>query len=125
MMTQEPSDSLFDSIISSITQEKEAASSKHVLLAVLTILFVSLAMMPFSVFILVTQWNRSGVEYFISTAVDNIGIFMAMKQDFALSILEALPIIPIALFIANVVLLLFSLQLFLYKKAKLLKYLIK
>lgn len=121
----EPPVGLFDRIIASVAEEQQQRQSKNTLLSFLAILFFSLSLLPCSLLLLLGQWKASGAQYFISLAATNLDIFLSLKQNFLLSILESLPIIPILLFSVNIALVLFSVQLFLYKKSLLLRYIMR
>ncbi len=113
---------IFDNIILAIKSEKERRQTKHLLMFFLLLFFISLAALPFSFRFLLSQWNSSGVSYFISNAMENFAMFSNLWQDFMLSILESLPIMGLVFFAINVGAILFSIRLFLYKKGLLLNY---
>ncbi len=117
-----PSSLLFDRIISAITQEKEFKQTKKLLYLFVSLLVLSVAVMPFSLSFFMNQWKASGMSYFIVTAFGNMGIFFSLWQDVTLSLLESLPVMGITVFAINVALLLFTARLFLYKKGLLLRY---
>lgn len=117
-----PSAGLFDRIILAITQEKEFQKTKKLLIGFVSLLCVSLLLIPFSFMYLLHQWNSSHVTYFISIATENMNMFFALWQDILLSVLESLPLLSIFLFSINLALLVFTIRLFLYKKGLLLKY---
>jgi len=123
-MMQKPNNNLFDKIILACKQEKEFKQTKKILLVFLLLLAVSAISLPFSLTFFVREWRHSGVQYFISSAVENVGVFTAYWQDFVLSVIESLPMVAIIIFLINLGLLLFTARLFMYKKQLLLKYLL-
>jgi len=118
----EPPAGLFDKIILAIKQEQELRQTKRLLFSFLFLLVASFIAMPFSWTILVNQMESSGISYFISTAVNDFGIFLSIWQDFSLAILESLPIMGILAFAVSLGMFVFTLRLFLYKKRLLLGY---
>ncbi len=122
-MISQSNKNLFDKIVLAVKQEKEFKQTKKILLAFLLLLAVSAISLPFSLAFFVGEWRHSGIQYFILSAVGNVGIFVAYWQDFTLSIVESLPAAAIIIFLVNLGLLLFTLRLFMYKKQLLLKYL--
>ena len=114
-----PSAGLFDKIIGAIKEEGELKQSKKILYLCAALLLISVASLPFSTTFFINQWQASGAYYFMSSTATNMGLFFAAWQDFVLSILESLPVFAMALFAANVALLLFTARLFLYKKGML------
>jgi len=121
----EPAAGLFDRIILAIKREQELQKTKRLLFGFLSLLIVSFISMPFSWMLLVQQLKNSGILYFISAAISDFGIFLALWQNFALAILESLPIVAIVIFTVNMALVLFTVRLFLYRKRLLLTYLIR
>ncbi len=115
---------LFDRIIFTIKREKELQHTRRLLFSFLTLSLISIVAAPFSWIALAKQAESSGVLYFISIAVGDLGTFFALWRNFGLAILESLPIIGIIVFAMNVALILFTIRLFIYKKRLLLKYLI-
>ena len=120
----EPPANLFNRIILAIKREKEWQKKKRLLFAFFSLLIISFVTMPFSWTVLVEEVRSSGILYFISTAVSDFGLFLLLWQDFALAILESLPIGAILVFTANMALLLFTIFLFLHTKRLLIAYLI-
>ncbi len=123
LKSAEPSAGLFDRIISTIEREQELRRTKNLLFGLLTISVVSLVAMPFSWTLLVNQVRNSDILYFVSAAVSNLETFLTLWQDFGLAVLESLPITGIIVFTINIILLLFAIRLFLYKKRLLFGYL--
>jgi len=119
----EPSAGLFDRIICAIATEKEFRQTRKLLAMFTLLLVVSVIALPFSASLFAGQWRASGTPYFIGTAMENTGMFFDLWQDFTLSILESLPVMPIILLMLNIALLLFSIKLFLHKKGILFKFL--
>jgi len=122
----EPAAGLFDRIILAIKREKEIRQTRSLLFSFLSLLIVSFGAMPFSFIFFVEEWRASGIGYFISTstsvAMSNMGVFINLWQDFFMSILEALPVFGVIIFVVNIALVLFTVRLFLYKKGLLLKF---
>jgi hypothetical protein len=116
-----PSAGLFDRIIAAISQEKELKKGRKLLGLFIILFAISLLAMPFSTLFFMQQWQASGSGYFISAAVSNVDMFIVFWPDFMLSILESLPVLAITLLVLDVILLLFSVRLFLYRKGLLLK----
>jgi len=119
----EPPKGLFDRIISAIRKEQELRKTRRLLLGFLSVLVISLVMMPFSWKLLLEQIENSGIIYFISAALGNFGVFLSLWQNFGLAIVESLPIAAIAIFTINIVLILFTIRLFLHRKKLLLSFL--
>jgi len=120
----EPPAGLFERIILAIKREQELRHTKRLALGFLAILMVSLTSIPFSWSLLLSQIQDSALPYFISTALSDIRIFFAFWQDFGLAILESLPITGIVVFVLNMILAIFTIRLFLYKKRLLVGYLL-
>ncbi len=118
-----PDAGLFDRIILAIKQEQELQHTRRLVFGFASLLIVSFVTIPFSWTMLVSQVESSGIFYFISTAISNFGVFLALWQDFGLAILESMPIMGIAVFTVNMALLLFTVRLFLYKRRLLFVYL--
>ncbi len=120
---KEPPVGLFDRIILVIKREQELRHTKRLLFGFLSLLLISLIATPISGAMLVTQVDNSGILYFVSTAVSDFGMFLAMWQDFSLAILESLPLMGMMAFTVSLGISVFTLRLFLYKKRLLLRYL--
>ena len=112
----EPPAGLFEKIILAIKREQELRRTKRLLFSFLFLLVVSLISTPFSWTMLVSQVKSSGIIYFISTAVSDFGTFLAFWKDFGLAIAESLPVAGITVFVLNMILAVFTIRLFLYKK---------
>jgi hypothetical protein len=121
----EPPVGLFDRIILAIEREQNLRQARRLLFGFFALLVVSLVLTPFSLLWLVGQIKSSGVFYYFSTAIGNLGLFLALWQDFCLAILESLPVIALAVFAASFVVSLFTVRLFLRKKSLLLGYLLR
>jgi len=120
---REPSTGLFDRIILAIKREQELRHSRRLLFVFLSLLLISLVVTPLSGMVLVGQIESSGISYFISMAINDLGMFFAFWQDFGLAILESLPIVSIISFLLSLAVSVFTLRLFLYKKRLLFGYL--
>lgn len=123
MNMQKPPSGLFERIILAIRREQEIRRSKRLLFEFLVLLIVSFIATPFSFSVLLNQIQSSGILYFVSGAITNLGAFFGAWQDFLLAILEALPVSGIVIFSLSIGIALFTLRLFLYKKKMLFKYL--
>jgi len=121
----EPPAGLFERIIAAIKREQELRHSKRLLLGFLFLLVASVIATPLSWTMLVNQVESSGVLHFISVAVSDFSMFLALWQNFSLAILESLPILGMAAFAISVGMALFTLRLFLYRKRLLLGYLMR
>ena len=122
---KEPPVGLFDRIILAIKREEELRHSKRLLFGFLSLLLISLVATPFSGAMLASQMKSSGIFYFSSIAINDLGIFFALWQDFGLAVLESLPFISIIAFAISFGISIFTLRLFLYRKKLLLGYLIQ
>ena len=120
----EPPAGLFEKIILAIKREQELRRTRRLLFSFLFLLVVSLISTPFSWTMLVSQVKSSGIIYFISTAVSDFGTFLAFWKDFGLAIAESLPVAGITVFVLNMILAVFTIRLFLYKKRLLVGYLL-
>jgi len=118
----EPPAGLFDRIILAIKREQELQRTKRLLFGFLFLLITSFIATPISWKILVSQVENSGILYFISTAVSDFGTFLAFWKDFSLAIAESLPVAGITVFVLNMILAVFTIRLFLYKKRLLVGY---
>jgi len=120
----EPPAGLFEKIILAIKREQELQQTKRLLFSFLFLLVVSLIATPLSWTVLLSQVKSSGIIYFISTAVSDFGTFLAFWKDFGLAIAESLPVAGITVFVLNMILVVFTIRLFLYKKRLLVGYLL-
>lgn len=120
----EPPAGLFDRIILAIKREQELRNTKRLVFGFLALLFISLTTVPFSWTLIAGQIQDSGILQFIEVALSDIGAFFASWQDFSLAIAESLPVMSIAIFTINMILAVFTIRLFLYKKRLLVGYLL-
>ncbi|MFH1423501.1 MAG: hypothetical protein ABIG29_00905 [Candidatus Nealsonbacteria bacterium] len=120
----EPPAGLFDRIILAIKREQELRRTRRLVFGFAGLLVVSFAAVPFSWNMLVNQIESSGISYFISAAVGDLGTFFSLWQDFSLAVLESLPLTGMIAFAASLGIAVFTLRLFLYRKRLLLNYLI-
>src|SRR4030042_4741125 len=97
----EPPAGLFDRIISAIKREQELRHTRRLVFSFFSLLIVSFAAIPFSWAMLSSQIENSGISYFVSTAVNNLGVFFALWQDFSLAIIESLPLSGMIAFAAS------------------------
>jgi hypothetical protein len=123
MSMNKPPSGLFERIISAIKREQEMRKSRKLLFEFLILLIISVVSTPLSFSVLLSQTQDSGILYFISAAVTNFSAFIGAWQDFAMAILEALPVFGILVFSISIGIALFTLRLFLYKKKTLFRYL--
>jgi len=112
----EPPPELFDRIILAIKREEKLRQTKRLLVGFLFLLIISSVTTPLSFKILITQAKNSGIFYFVSSAISDFGIFLALWQDFSLAILESLPVMAIIFFMFSLILFLFTIRFFLYQK---------
>ena len=119
----EPPAGLFDRIILAIKREQELRHTRRLVFGFAGLLVISFIAIPFSWTLLVNQIESSGISYFVSTAVNDLGTFLALWKDFSLAILESLPLAGIIVFAASLGMAVFTLRLFLYRKRLLLGYL--
>lgn len=120
----EPPMDLFDRIILAIKREQELGQTKKLLFGFLSLLLISLVATPISGAMLVNQAESSGISYFISTAISDLGTFFVLWQDFGLAILESLPVIGMTTFLFSLAISVFTLRLFLHRKRLLLGYVV-
>jgi hypothetical protein len=120
----EPPPGLFERIILAIKREQELGKTRKLAFGFLALLLVSLITLPFSWTLFFGQIAESGVLQFMSIAVNDFGTFLALWPDFVLAVAESLPVMGIVLFTINVILAVFTLRLFLYKKRLLVDYLL-
>lgn len=116
----DPPEGLFNRIIFAITREQELRNTKRLVFGFFTLLVVSLTAAPFSLSLFIGQMTESGVFQFISIAINDLGTFLILWQDFSLAIAESLPVMGIIIFTINMILAIFTIRLFLYKRRLLL-----
>lgn len=121
----EPPAGLFDRIILAIKREQELRNTKRLAFGFMALLLISLSSAPFSWSFFSGQMAESGVLQFMSIAINDLGTFLALWPDSIMAIAESLPVMSITLFITNMILAVFTLRLFLYKKRLLVGYLLR
>jgi len=119
----EPPAGLFERIILAIKREQELRNTKRLAFGFLALLVISLTAAPFSWTLFAGQIQDSGILQFVEVALSDLGAFFVSWQDFSLAIAESLPVTGIVLFTINMILAVFTLRLFLYKKRLLVGYL--
>ena len=112
----EPPTGLFDRILLAIKREQELQNTKRLAFGFLALLAVSLIAAPFSWVLFSGQMAESGVLQFISVAMSDLGTFLSIWPDSIMAVAESLPVTGIVLFTINMILAVFTLRLFLYKK---------
>ena len=112
----EPPAGLFDRIILAIRREQELRNTKRLAFGFLALLVISLSAAPFSWTLFTGQIQDSGVLQFVEIALSDLGAFFASWQEFSLAVAESLPVMGIAIFAINMILAVFALRFFLYKK---------
>ncbi|MEK9165995.1 MAG: hypothetical protein AAB525_04040 [Patescibacteria group bacterium] len=122
---KEPPAGLFDRIVLTIKREQELRQTRKTLFSFLFLLIVSASAMPISAIMLAAQIENSGILYFISTMISDMGHSLALWQDFSLAILESLPITGMLGVAISLGIFAFTLRLFLCRKKLLIKYLIQ
>ncbi|KKS36857.1 MAG: hypothetical protein UV01_C0016G0002 [Parcubacteria group bacterium GW2011_GWA2_42_14] len=120
----EPPAGLFERIILAIKREQELRNTKRLAFGFLALLAVSFIAMPFSWTLFSGQMAESGILQFISVAVSDLETFLSVWPDSVMAVAESLPVIGIAFFTINMILAVFTLRLFLYKKRLLVGYLL-
>ena len=121
----DPPSGLFDRIILAIRHEQELRSTKRLALGFLALLIISLSSAPFSWRFFSEQMAESGILQFMSIAINDLATFLALWPDSIIAIAESLPIVGIIILAINMILAVFTLRLFLYKKRLLLSYLLQ
>ena len=119
----EPQVGLFDRILLAIKREQELRSSKRLAFGFLALLAISFIATPFSLTLFSGQMAESGVLQFISVAMSDLGTFLSIWPDSVVAVAESLPVTGIILLTVNMILAIFTLRLFLYKKRLLVGYL--
>ncbi|MBU3906186.1 hypothetical protein KKC83_02240 [Patescibacteria group bacterium] len=122
---QEPPKDLFGRIILAIKREQESRRTKRLLFGFLTLLLTSLIAAPLSGAMLASQVESSGLSYFISAAISDLGTFFVLWPDFGLAMLESLPLMGILAFTISLGISIFTLRLFLHRRSMLFKYLMQ
>ena len=121
----EPPAGLLDKILLAIKREQELRNSKRLAFGFLALLAISLTAAPFSWSFFTGQMSESGVLQFMSIAINDLGIFLALWPDSFLAVAESLPVMSMTLLTINMILAVFTLRLFLYKKRLLVGYLLR
>ena len=121
----EPPTGLLGRIMLAISREQELQNTRKLAFGFLALLVISLIATPFSWLLFSEQMTESGILQFISIAISDLGIFFIFWQDFSLAIAESLPVMGITIFVLNMILVVFTLRLFLYKKRLLIGYLLQ
>ena len=121
----DPPSGLFDRIILAIRHEQELRSTKRLASGFLALLIISLSSAPFSWRFFSEQMAESGILQFMSIAINDLATFLALWPDSIIAIAESLPIVGIIILAINMILAVFTLRLFLYKKRLLLSYLLQ
>ena len=116
---------LFGRIMLAIGREQELQNTRKLAFVFLALLVISITATPFSWSLFSGQMVESGVMQFMSIAISDLGTFFAFWQDFSLAIAESLPVMGITIFVLNMILVVFTLRLFLYKKRLLIGYLLQ
>ena len=119
----EPPTGLFNRILLAIKREQELRSSKRLAFGFLALLAISFIATPFSWTLFSGQMAESGVLQFMSVAMSDLGTFLSIWPDSVMAVAESLPVTGIVLFTVNMILAVFTLRLFLYKKRLLVGYL--
>ena len=119
----EPQVGLFDRILLAIKREQELRSSKRLAFGFLALLAISFIATPFSWTLFSGQMAESGGLQFISVAMSDLGTFLSIWPDSVVAVAESLPVTGIILLTVNMILAIFTLRLFLYKKRLLVGYL--
>jgi hypothetical protein len=119
----EPPAGLFERIILAIKREQELRNTRRLAFGFLTLLLLSFVTLPFSWAFFSRQMAESGFIHFMSVGVSNLQIFLSAWPDSIIAIAESLPVMGIVLFTVDIILAVFTLRLFLYKKRLLISYL--
>ncbi len=121
----DPPAGLFDRIILAIQREQKLRNTKKLAFGFLALLVISFSSAPFSWTLFTDQVENSGILYFLSAAISDLSMFFILWQYFGIAIAESLPIVGILAFTINLILIVFTVRLFLYKKRLLLAYLMQ
>ncbi|MCH7598088.1 hypothetical protein IID27_03590 [Patescibacteria group bacterium] len=121
----EPPAGLFDQIILAIKREQELRNTKKLVFGFLALLAISFTTAPFSWNFFLAQMVESGILQFISIAVNSLETFLALWPYSIIAVAESLPIMGIIMFVTNMILVVFTIRLFLYKKRLLVSYLLQ
>lgn len=121
----EPPAGLLGQIIFAIKREQELRNSKRLAFGFLALLVVSLTAAPFSWNFFSGQIIESGILQFMSIAINDLGTFLVLWPDVLIAVAESLPVTGITIFVINMILAVFTLRLFLYKKRLLIGHLLQ
>lgn len=106
----EPRDGFIDDIIARIRKEKELYLLKRrIVIFSMSLISSALALWP-ALRLLESDLATSGFGQFISLAFSDSGMVAAYWQNFALAVLESMPVMSLAFFLAVVFMLLKSSQ---------------
>jgi len=108
----EPSEELFPKIMNRIQKEQRITARRHLILCFVMLAGSMLAILPLYQ-VLRQAMVDSGFVDFLMLIFSDTEIVMAYRQNFILSVLEALPIMSLAAFLATVLIFLESLRLLL------------
>jgi hypothetical protein len=120
----EPREGLLDRIISAVQREQELRNTRRLALVFFALLGISLSAAPFTWAFFSGQAAESGILQLVSAVISDFGTFFAIWPDFLMAIAESLPVAGVTALIINMILAVFTLRLFLYKKRLLLGYFI-
>ena len=118
-----PSEALFEKIILAIKKEKKVKETKKLLFLFSFILILSVLAIPFTINIFLKDWDHSKISYLIYAVSSNIGVLSLVWKELLLSIFESFPFAAATALAINIVFVLFSVKLFLYKNGELIKFL--
>lgn len=118
----EPPEGLFDRIILAVKHEQELRNTKRLAFGFLVLLIISLAATPFSLPFFLRQIVESGILQFMSIAINDLGTFLSLWPDSVMAVAESLPVMGIIVFVINMILVVFTLRLFLRRKGLLLRH---
>src|SRR4030042_5035597 len=111
---QEPAAGLFDKIIMAIKREQELRQTRNILFTFAAFFIISVLAMIFSSLSFISQMQNSGLSYFISVAISDVGTFLTLWKEFGLAIFESLPIAGLAVFTLSLAMSIFTVRLFFY-----------
>lgn len=120
-----PPKGLFEKVFLAIQKEAQKREGRKILTVLFLLLIVSGFTTPFLGIIFVNQIKNSGIIYFISSALGDLGLFFVFWKEYLLAILESFPVFEMSIFLFGLALFCFALRLFLHKKNLLLRYLLK
>jgi hypothetical protein len=110
---------LFDSIVTGVRRERRTqVLKKRVILFSLGVIISLVALVPAFSF-LREGMARSGTLYFLSLVFSDPGVVLGLWQEFIFSLLETLPIVSMAVFLAALFVFFGSIRLFIRDAAAL------